>query len=457
MAALKAPQIAKKEGFWDHFNRVFRGHSEPHGAFESTNGSGGPRCSAREEGGPLGIATLCMPYDWCVTPRSKNCTAKIAAPRSRVGKAEASLCLRIGQSFCFEKVAEGIWEGLVGRRVFQIKEAPDSTLFRCVHDGEEALDDSKGPGAFDRQEAALRKFFRLDVPFAKMVQKEYSLQRQLKAFLVPWWRLRHRWGLPRGTGLRVLGIDPVECLFCFICSANNNIPRITLMVRRLRERFGLPLAKATPSRPSGDFLGNPHLTWHAFPSVASLAAASVEDLTQLGLGYRARLVNGSAIRLMELGGPSFLDRLRCQQQETQGPPYEGLRKAREALLEFPGVGRKVAECVALYGLGFSAAWPIDTHLMQHSMEDKDFHSFLVSSSEIHKTPEATAVLKHFRRNQLSPLLHDAIQQFNQRKYGPFAGWAQALLFIGAIRKSKVQQKARGSFGKPKKEPEPHVA
>jgi 3-methyladenine DNA glycosylase/8-oxoguanine DNA glycosylase len=33
----------------------------------------------------------------------------------------------------------------------------------------------------------------------------------------------------------------VECLFSFICSSNNNIPRITLMLARLRARYGTPI------------------------------------------------------------------------------------------------------------------------------------------------------------------------------------------------------------------------
>lgn len=41
-----------------------------------------------------------------------------------------------------------------------------------------------------------------------------------------------------------------------------------------------------------------------------------------------------------------------------------------------GVGVKVADCVALYGLGYAAAWPVDTHLLQHAIKDKAFHKFL---------------------------------------------------------------------------------
>lgn len=37
--------------------------------------------------------------------------------------------------------------------------------------------------------------------------------------------------------------DPVECLFSFICSSNNNIPRITLMLDKLRRSYGELLLK----------------------------------------------------------------------------------------------------------------------------------------------------------------------------------------------------------------------
>lgn len=32
--------------------------------------------------------------------------------------------------------------------------------------------------------------------------------------------------------------DPVECIFSFICSSNNNISRITLMLEKLRHAYG---------------------------------------------------------------------------------------------------------------------------------------------------------------------------------------------------------------------------
>lgn len=50
------------------------------------------------------------------------------------------------------------------------------------------------------------------------------------------------------------------------------------MVRRLRETYGGLLVRGTEGGPAVA----PRLTWHAFPSVSSLAASSVEDLYKLG-------------------------------------------------------------------------------------------------------------------------------------------------------------------------------
>ena len=40
-------------------------------------------------------------------------------------------------------------------------------------------------------------------------------------------------------GLRVLRQDPLECLFSFICSSNNNIARIAQMIEALCVTYGI--------------------------------------------------------------------------------------------------------------------------------------------------------------------------------------------------------------------------
>ncbi len=131
--------------------------------------------------------------------------------------------------------------------------------------------------------------------------------------------------LDRLPGLRVLRQPPWETLAAFIVSANNNVARIRRIVRALIDALG----------ENG-----------AFPTPAALAAAGEDRLRALGCGYRAPFLIGSA--RMVLDGFD-LDALAAL-------PYG---EAHERLLSLPGVGDKVADCVQLFGLGHSMAFPVD--------------------------------------------------------------------------------------------------
>lgn len=77
-------------------------------------------------------------------------------------------------------------------------------------------------------------------------------------------------------GIRMLDQPPVENVFSFICSSNNNIVRISQLVEKLCTTFGEAACNV-----SG-------VTWHSFPTVHSLTQTGVHDkLRQLGFGYRS--------------------------------------------------------------------------------------------------------------------------------------------------------------------------
>ncbi len=130
-------------------------------------------------------------------------------------------------------------------------------------------------------------------------------------------------------GMRVLRQPPFETLISFIISANNNVPRIMGIVERLCVRFGQPVGDG-----------------YAFPTPETLAALSEADVTACGAGYRARHIIGAAKMVAE----------GFNLDAVADMPYLA---ARQALTTLPGVGLKVADCVALYALGFLQAFPAD--------------------------------------------------------------------------------------------------
>ena len=141
---------------------------------------------------------------------------------------------------------------------------------------------------------------------------------------------RLRPALPAGHGIHIFHQEPFETLISFIISANNNIPRIQGIIERLCARWG---EKIGPDA-------------YAFPAPQALASRRESELREIGAGYRAPFILGSARRILE----GFdLEHLR---QAT-------LEETRRALRTLPGVGPKVADCVALFGLGHMEAFPMD--------------------------------------------------------------------------------------------------
>ena len=140
-----------------------------------------------------------------------------------------------------------------------------------------------------------------------------------------------------GYGLRILKQDVFEVLISFIISQRKSIPAIKTCIENLSRRFGEPILTK-----SGISTGN-----YSFPKPSTLAYAKLEELREMGLGYRDHYVKNTALAV--INGKLNLDELK----------QAGYKDAMEKLMELPGVGIKVANCVALYGLHFIDAFPID--------------------------------------------------------------------------------------------------
>lgn len=140
-------------------------------------------------------------------------------------------------------------------------------------------------------------------------------------------------------GLRILRQDPWETTVAFITSANNNVPRIEGILDTLARLHGAPLA------------GGSHDA-HAFPEADALARMSETRLRAAGLGYRAPFVREAA-RMVARGDVDL--------HALVGAP---LVDQREALLRLPGVGPKVADCIALFSLDGRGAFPLDRWVLR---------------------------------------------------------------------------------------------
>ncbi|KAL2538485.1 N-glycosylase/DNA lyase OGG1 [Forsythia ovata] len=196
-------------------------------------------------------------------------------------------------------------------------------------------------------------------------------------------------------GARVLRQDPLECLIQFVCSSNNNIQRITKMVDFISSK--------------GRILGSVEgFDFFEFPTLDRLALVSEAELREAGFGYRARYIVGTvaALQAKPGGGVNWLASLRKLD----------LQEAIDALCSLPGVGPKVAACIALFSLDQHHAIPVDTHVWQIATR---------------------YIIPELAGTRLTPKICNRVADAFVSKYGKYAGWAQTLLFIAELPSQKA--------------------
>ena len=135
--------------------------------------------------------------------------------------------------------------------------------------------------------------------------------------------VKHLPGMAEATkirGIRLLKQQPYETIISFIISANNHIPRIKGII---------------------DAIG---------PSCYEAGREDAGFYTSRGAGYRAPYLASTTALIRSRGGVEYLETLR-------GLPTPLLVKA---LQEFPGVGPKVADCIALFAYAKGDVFPVDT-------------------------------------------------------------------------------------------------
>ncbi len=212
-----------------------------------------------------------------------------------------SQCLDCGQAFRWVQRSKGYLGVALGCAVYAEQNGDTLTI--------DGIDNKSIPAFF--------RYFDLQRDYASL-QKHFSSDPFLKE------------GISYASGIRVLAQPPFETLITFIISANNNITRIKRIIDSLCIRFGMPLERGA----------------YDFPSPAALADATEDSLLQCGTGYRAAYIKNTARMILDGFNLDSISKL----------PYE---KARKALTALPGVGLKVADCVALYGFSFLQAFPFD--------------------------------------------------------------------------------------------------
>ena len=275
-------------------------------------------------------------------------------------------CLYLAQDFRWRPRADGWHSGVLRGNIVHIRQSGDALEFLADSD----LSD------------LVTSYFRLDEDVTIVHDRLSSIDGRVA-------RLVRKY-----PGLRVLRQpDPWECMVAYICSANTNVDRLKDKIEAIAENLGSKVALCGEVR-------------HAFPTVDQTLAAGESGLADLNLGLKKHEKIISAAERIHSG------KLDLHRLAQPGVTYG---EAKIRLTACDGIGPKVADCIALFALGKTRAFPVDTWVRKAAQE---------------YFPEL-------------PLLYDeAISQWAQDLFGEYAGYANQFLFTEHYEKAR-QARVKG--------------
>ncbi len=271
-----------------------------------------------------------------------------------------------GQCFRWNIQDDGSYTGVVGNNVLNVKKDNLNIIIKgmCQENIEELCN----------------KYFDLNTNYEEIKQKLSLIDDNLKT------------SIQYGTGIRILHQDIWEALISFIISANNNIPRIKGIIERLSKKYGKEIEWNNKK-------------YYTFPTPEELQNASVKDLRDLGLGFRD-------VRVFETTRLVRTKKINIENIES----LENIPVLRDILLQFPGVGPKVADCIMLFSMKKFEVFPIDVWIKRVMTE--------LYSQQIKEKGFCCKVEKGLINPNNKQIL-----EFAEYKFGKLAGLAQQYLFF----------------------------
>ena len=256
-----------------------------------------------------------------------------------------------GQCFRWNKEKDGSYIGVFKNNVIKVEKKENNVIFKgiCEKDIKEICID----------------YFSLNENYEKIKQDLSKIDDNLKT------------SIKFGDGIRILHQDLWETIISFIISANNNIPRIKKIIERISEKYGKKIVFENKE-------------YYTFPTPEELSKASVEDLRNIGLGFRD-------VRVYETTRKIYNGEIDLENLEKE----KNIEKIEETLLTLPGIGPKVADCIMLFALKKYQVFPIDVWVRR-----------VISELYFDNKEQKPQKIKEFARNY----------------YGNKAGLAQQYLF-----------------------------
>jgi N-glycosylase/DNA lyase len=291
---------------------------------------------------------------------------------------DPEISVNSGQMFLWQKI-DNSWYGIYGDHVLKFS----------------TLEQDKNPTygirniqffSFPEFNKWERHVFRLDDDIASILSsltKDPILSKAIKTY----------------RGLRVTRQQPEQCMISFVCASNTNISMIRRMLGNLCRKFGNRVT----------FDGREFFT---FPTANRLNRVTNNELLACGVGYRVKAIRAVVENIVS-NNIDFKDLKRAKYSAS-----------KEELMKIYGVGNKISDCILLFSLEKTEAFPIDIWITRAIY--LYYQSILTGSKEQRK----------YREQQMSKIdeklvyryKYEVLSDVMRRYFGEYAGYAQQYLY-----------------------------
>ncbi len=265
--------------------------------------------------------------------------------------------LECGQCFHFKKIGEMEYVTVAFERALHVSQYEDTVFLYNT--------------SLDEYNSIWKNYFDMDTDYGLIKERLKCTCDELKD------------AIQEKSGIRILRQEFAETLLSFIISQNKQISHIKKIVEAISKEYGKIVGVINGEE------------YYSFPNLEVLCNITEEEFRNLKTGFRA---------------PYLCDAIKHLKEWSEDNSIEGLsyEEAKEKLMTIKGVGDKVANCVLLFGLGYTSAFPVDVWI-KRIMEQLYFKK---------DTPK------------------NKIEEFAKKHFGEYGGYAQQYMFCFA-RDSKV--------------------
>ena len=186
----------------------------------------------------------------------------------------------------------------------------------------------------DNLEKVIREYLDLDRDYLNIINNLKQMDLKLSN------------SLDKSLGLKMIKQNPLECIISYVISQNNSVRNITNSLNLISEKYGEKIIFNDK-------------TYYLFPSIDKLSKITEEEFRLCKVGFRDKYL----CQIIKSIVDKSLDINKIYEMNS--------KDALKYLMQFKGIGMKVASCIVLFAYQKYDVYPVDTWVKKYMESEYD--------------------------------------------------------------------------------------